>query len=690
MTVRRLAPTTLPRDQGLLGTALTGGGSGVIVGAPRKGNAMARQLLTMLVPGRTVTKRARGCGHRRHVVPAAVVAAACMVALMPSAAAARQPYLRGPFGPATVHRVVRDLGRVGIGVYRPGSARPVARVRGRRSPVRLTSEQARTLAFGAWARSGATGSAISARTGRVRISRHRRVASAIMLAGWAKRARTPSARLARRLLGTVRWRRYRQVVFPSVVQLLFASDMALHLRPHARRHAHGATAVAAAGGPCSAIEGFVTDQIDAFFASIGRIETDRATIDRLFGSGLLGDVVKGVADILSIGANAAVDAAHRIVIGGVKVATSAIASTIAGVASVVAAVNQIANAILPWAGRIQGAPNPVSKGVGSGVPGILTLTVTAPGSTLQWPAGIADCAGVLGITLPSLVPQGANVSWDVHNQDPAPLLVAGSSQGRLDEHGTSTLPFTTATETPAEATGDPAIGAVVAVATVHRRDLDQLLDRITDDVFNLIPPLLRNLVAPRLRALLRPLIDSAKARIGTVQDIQVAGVEAVRYHTPREGGSGGGSGGRRTGAFHVVIRWPGAPSAVPPLLDVHTCVGLRGPWSGTLNMGPTTAQLTPTPVRFTTPTALFGMATGARTDSGVEGEVDKLTLHWNIPVEVSAKPSPAMSFPGARRRLITVISTPDVPDQQIDTGWVPFTFLATQSFPIREGSTACR
>lgn len=246
--VTRLAPTTLPRDQGLLGTALTGGGSGVIVGAPRKGNAMARQLLTMLVPGRTVTKRARGCGHRRHVVPAAVVAAACMVALMPSAAAARQPYLRGPFGPATVHRVVRDLGRVGIGVYRPGSARPVARVRGRRSPVRLTSEQARTLAFGAWARSGATGSAISARTGRVRISRHRRVASAIMLAGWAKRARTPSARLARRLLGTVRWRRYRQVVFPSVVQLLFASDMALHLRPHARRHAHGATAVAAAGG----------------------------------------------------------------------------------------------------------------------------------------------------------------------------------------------------------------------------------------------------------------------------------------------------------------------------------------------------------------------------------------------------------------------------------------------------------
>lgn len=87
----------------------------------------------------------------------------------------------------------------------------------------------------------------------------------------------------------------------------------------------------------------------------------------------------------------------------------------------------------------------------------------------------------------------------------------------------------------------------------------------------------------------------------------------------------------------------------------------------------------------------MGRSTGTRPEpGGVEGEVHTLTLSWVIPVRVSAGPPATMSFPGASRHLVTVISTPGAPDQVVDTGKVRFTYLANRPFPLRTRSAACR
>ena len=140
--------------------------------------------------------------------------------------------------------------------------------------------------------------------------------------------------------------------------------------------------------------------------------------------------------------------------------------------------------------------------------------------------------------------------------------------------------------------------------------------------------------------------------------------------------------------YSLRIPWP--HSEFPgPLLSIRSCKGLRGPWRGTLNLGPTTAQK-PREISFTAPTTLMGTATGTRPNpGGIEGEVHKLTLSWVIPVRVSSGPPATMSFPQASRDLVTAIQTPDAPDQIVDTGNVRFTYLASRAWPLRTGSGAC-
>jgi hypothetical protein len=101
-------------------------------------------------------------------------------------------------------------------------------------------------------------------------------------------------------------------------------------------------------------------------------------------------------------------------------------------------------------------------------------------------------------------------------------------------------------------------------------------------------------------------------------------------------------GGGSAGALRVTIPWAGAPPSIAPLLDVRSCYGLRGPWSGTLNIGPTTG-IAPQSVRFSLGASLDGVldghASAARPQpEGAPGEVDQLNLSWHIPI-----PSPPAS-----------------------------------------------
>ena len=71
--------------------------------------------------------------------------------------------------------------------------------------------------------------------------------------------------------------------------------------------------------------------------------------------------------------NTAVDAGRRIVLGTTRIPVKLVTDAISGIADTVSVVGQIANAVLPWSGAINVDPNSTSKGVGAGVPGMLSL-----------------------------------------------------------------------------------------------------------------------------------------------------------------------------------------------------------------------------------------------------------------------------------------------------------------------------
>ena len=434
-------------------------------------------------------------------------------------------YLAAPLSQADINRFVADLAAAGVGVYDPATSRPLRAVRAP-GPVRLTSEQAQAAAVGVSAHAGLSGATLDRLVPRMRFGRLK-VGLAAIVAGWARHVHSRPASLARRILGTPVWARYRTLVFPYAVLLLFAADTVAHLR-----HGRSVTARTALSSPCTTAENFAIDAIDRFFNAIGHVSLG-SDVDALFGSAFLGQVFNGMRNLLATSINAIPDAAHRILVAGVRVPEQLIAQSIASVATVVTVVGTVATALVPWSARITGTPNPTAKGIGVGVPGTFALDVTAPGAVL-WPPALADCAAHFGLTLPDLAPKNADVKWDVVSQHPGDLIQPGARSSTLDDHGHAQLSFVTTTETPEQATGHPAIGAVVTVARIHRRDLDQLRDRLTSDLLRAIPSFVRDLIGSQLRSVLAPMINAATKKITDVQDIEVAGVEAVRFHEPPE------------------------------------------------------------------------------------------------------------------------------------------------------------
>jgi hypothetical protein len=528
------------------------------------------------------------------VLLAAITGPVVAVAASTGPAPHASSYLAGSFGPGTVHRFAKDLASVGIGVYAPAGGSPLQAVRAPVSPMRLTADQARAAALGVWSHAGLSGASLDALAPPLRLTPKLALPIGAIVAGWAKQVQSPSAALARRILGKPDWRHYRRVVLPQAVLVLFASDVAVHL---AGRQVHGrrpASALrGASAGPCSAVQSFIDQTIGAVFNAIGHVAPPT-------GTGFFAQLATGAAFVV----NTAINVTHFIVIGGVKVAIGLITSSVAAVAGTVTVVSQIATALLPWTGTIEGSPNPISKGVGSGVPGELLLNVTAPGSNLEWPRFVVDCAQVFNIPLPTLKPSNADVEWDVSNQDPPGLLVRKSDSGPLDRNGRASLRFETTSETPELAKGDLHIGAVVAIATIHRKDVDQLADRLSHALLGSLPKIVKSTIGPVLQAKLKPLLDAATAKIATVRDIQATGVEAVRYHVPKEQTAKKGSGfSLTTGSPTVNFGCTGEHcdeieqlvrnAAASERIQGRTCSGpIESTWHGTATSPPIRRSIT--------------------------------------------------------------------------------------------------
>ena len=469
----------------------------------------------------------------------------------------------GRFTSADVSSFVRAAAKAGIPTYRPGSSKPVVRVRGRLSPVRLTTELAQSAALGAWGQAGMTAGQLDEMTGPVAIGSVQ-LPTGALVAAWAKSTDSASARLARQILGPVDWPRYQEIVLPSAVLLLFASDVALHMpqRGGAAPRAAAVTARAAAAGvpagPCTAVQDFVEQTIKRIFASFGRLQTDHAAIKKFAGS-FLGSIIGAVGDALSFTVNTAVDAGRTFVLGAVRIPVKLVTEAIAGVAATVSVIGEITNMLMPWSGKVSIDRNPTSKAFGAGVPGLLTLKVTAPGSNLKWPGWLQNCASLFDFPLPTTTPKDQPVEWDLRNQSPAGLVTPGAPSGPLDARGIATQPFVTGEETPEVASGPEREGRVDVVATVHRTDLDPYVERINRGFLRLLPALVRDMVGKQISAVIQPMLASLRRRIGKVRDVTAKAHFTVLYHDPPE----------------KKKEQPAAPPA-PPTIGGHW----DGQWSG--------------------------------------------------------------------------------------------------------------
>jgi hypothetical protein len=83
------------------------------------------------------------------------------------------------------------------------------------------------------------------------------------------------------------------------------------------------------------------------------------------------------------------------------------------------------------------------------------------------------------------------------------------------------------------------------------------------------------------------------------------------------------------------------------------------------------------------------VACGYEIPGGVAGEVFHLRLSWTIPVRVATGSHPTMSFPGATRRLVNILSSPGLPDVILDSGAVKFQPIADRAFLLSTRSAAC-
>lgn len=470
-----------------------------------------------------------------------------------------------PFDQADVDAFVHDLAAAGIGTYQLGSAKPMVPMTAA-TAVRFTDEQAANAALGAHAHSGLTGADIDSIVVPDPLADGAQpLPASLLIAAWAQTKDSPGAKLAKRLLGSQDWSKYQAAVFPTAVLSLFTADL-ISTAPTATPPGTPTSASSLAGqlardaaplaGPvagaraaasasiCEQFLNFVTETTNTVFDAIGHLPTWDASQGAWWEQAL-----KWAGNLLPTAINYAIDTVKFVVVNGEKVLLGPIVSAVASVASVIAVVAAVLLAVQPWVGEIKPDPVVAHRGAAAN-PGTFDLVVTAVGSTPdEWPAQIAGCAKAAGVTLPALKPHDAEVKWTIDYESPEPMIRRTSDTGPLDKDGKATLRYETVTETPEVAAGDEQVDGSVKVSTgVHRKDLDEVRDRLLNSLWNNIPlpKIVLDTLGPTLRAIIDPKIKAALEPLTKIQDVDSFTVLSTTYHkakepTPKPGSSAPGT-----------------------------------------------------------------------------------------------------------------------------------------------------
>ncbi len=445
------------------------------------------------------------------------------------------------FGPDVTAAVVEALARSGIATLpRPGGSdeRPPADPL---SPIRLLEWQARNLAAGAQASNGPSGAELDTLQPIPPELADRIPPVSAILAAYVAAADTPGAALSRALLAGDDLTDAATVRFPTLVLVLFASDLATDAPATAAgeprvagepataagepataaggpamaiaaafRPAQPGSAVEDAGGICSQAQAFVTGVIHDLFAAL-----HAATPDNLPGR------------ILVSIWNWLVSQAEAVVQHLVQAVTDEVKRVIADIASIIGSTAQVVAAFLPYAVHVAADPGRLELPIdpAAAIDGRVNVAVSV-GDIPPWPDWMADCAAVSGAPLPDLKVAGSTV--DLAIRYGAGYIVQPAASGRLGQDGTLSLPFQSVVE-PADRKGGSSGEATVRLeASVERQELAQLRQTIGDRLFGQIPEILRGFVS----ALFRPYVDSLLRRIDRLLDARGAGSLEVIFHLP--------------------------------------------------------------------------------------------------------------------------------------------------------------
>ncbi|MCU1400965.1 MAG: hypothetical protein JWN62_4074 [Acidimicrobiales bacterium] len=414
-----------------------------------------------------------------------------------------------------------------------------------------------------------------------------------VLAGYVRGVDTNAAAYARTLLGQQDLTQPEHVVFPTIVLALFAADAASAFAADARAGETTAPPTSGAGfreggfgasrrvrtGICSDVTKSIFDAVDKIFAKIhippGRVGDT--------GSSFLNGVLQGLTNVVVSGLNFVIDAAKTLIVDGIKFVLGQVLSIVAEVAAAAALVANIVSAIRPWKLDVTAKDPNTRKGVDAEkIYDQVTAKAIIIGPTDDWPAWFVDCAAVAGVTLPSLLPVDAPVTWKVFSYVPSAGLMTESTDEipkdtALRKDGDSViakLGLITGTETKDQAsTGAVQHGAVLVTATARRNQIEELRKTLVTAAKNLANQILQNvpgLIRDFLTGLVSQAAEGSSEQVASLLDASGTALIDVAYHGPPKPEVGSST----TEAWSFAV----FDGGIAPSIAGYTCSGLVGTW----------------------------------------------------------------------------------------------------------------
>ncbi len=423
------------------------------------------------------------------------------------------------------------LARAGIAVVPdsstdPATALPEVPLTGAASPFELLDFQAHALAVGAWAGATWTGAELDAVVAVPAGSGAPSLAE--LMAAYAGSADTPGGALARALLAGEDLTHPADVRFPAAVLVLFVSDVATNggVAPTASPGADVNLLPLAAAGPVvgrSVVDiGLICGGPSAWIdAIVGRLEQ---AIDSAIPQGLVGGlIVTALGWLIHIGVS--------VIKSMVDALLAPVLSVIRGIAAIASGIAEQIASLLPYSVDVTVAGASAPNFFLASDPQTGSFDVHVSGGDLPaWPDILATCARAAGIDLPDFQSKAVPLTFGPLQAPGDPLMAptdAAVASTTTDETGQAHWPFVVSRD-PGDGKGTYTEQADTMPVAVHRKELEDVRNRLTNLLLGQIPDLLR----PFVGAILAPILDSVQARLNTVLDARGKRSAFLWYHKP--------------------------------------------------------------------------------------------------------------------------------------------------------------